>query len=552
LLLRLLPACAPQRLPLAPPHPTYKMSKSGETLRENHKQKDVRKSNIIAAKCVADTIRTSLGPRGMDKMIQQADGKVVISNDGATIMTQMKVEHPTAKMLVELSKAQDIEAGDGTTSVVVICGALLNVCEQLLEKGIHPTAITEAFQSAQSHAEATLEKIATAVDFGSKVQLVDCVNTCLSSKVISSNAATLSPIAVDAVLNIIDTATATNVDLNDIKIVQQVGGTIDDSELVHGVVFNKGVSHAAGGPTRLENAKVGLCQFWLSAPKTDVENNVVVSDYAAMDRILREERKFILQLCKKIKKSGCNVLLVQKSILRDAVNDLSLHFLAKMGIMVIKDVERDDVEFCCRTLGCRPVAHVDQFTPDRLGSAALVEEVTMSGGGGGKVVKLTGVPTTGKTQTILLRGSNKLVLAEADRSVHDALCVVRSLVKKRFVISGGGSAETAIARELQAWSMTQSGMRGYCVKAFAQALETIPLTLAENAGMNPIQIVTELRKQHQEGKSSAGINVRKGCISDMKAENVLQPLLVSTSAIGLATECVRMILKIDDIVAVVG
>merc|ERR1719199_1326755 len=298
----------------------------GETLRENSKGRDVRKSNIIAAKCVADTIRTSLGPRGMDKMIQQGDGKVVISNDGATIMTQMKVEHPTAKMLVELSKAQDIEAGDGTTSVVVICGALLNVCEQLLEKGIHPTAITEAFQSAQGHAEATLEKIATAVDFGSKAQLVQCVNTCLSSKVISSNAATLSPIAVDSVLNIIDTATATQVDLDDIKIVRQVGGTIDDSELVNGVVFNKGVSHAAGGPTRLENAKVGLCQFWLSAPKTDVENNVVVSDYAAMDRILREERKYILQLCKKIKKAGCNVLLVQKSILRDAVNDLSLHF----------------------------------------------------------------------------------------------------------------------------------------------------------------------------------------------------------------------------------
>jgi len=524
--------------------------RTGESLKETRKADDVRKSNLVAAKCVADTIRTSLGPRGMDKMIQQADGKVVISNDGATIMTQMKVEHPTARMLVELSKAQDIEAGDGTTSVVVICGALLAVCEQLLEKGIHPTAITEAFQEAQAQADEILMKIATPVDFSDKAQLIKCVNTCLSSKVISSNAATLSPIAVDAVLNIIDAATATQVDLDDIKIVRQVGGTIDDSELVNGVVFNKGVSHAAGGPTRLENAKVGLCQFWLSAPKTDVENNVVVSDYAAMDRILREERKFILQLCKKIKKSGCNVLLVQKSILRDAVNDLSLHFLAKMGIMVIKDVERDDVEFCCRTLGCSPVAHIDQFTPDRLGSAELVEEVTMSGAGHSKVVKLTGVPNPGHTQTILLRGSNKLVLAEADRSVHDALCVVRSLVKKRFIIAGGGSAETAVSRHLTQWSMSLQGMHAYCVKAFAQALEAIPLTLAENAGMNPIQIVTELRKQHNEGCNSAGINVRKGCISDMQEENVLQPLLVSTSAMGLATECVRMILKIDDIVAV--
>jgi T-complex protein 1 subunit delta len=522
----------------------------GETLRESSKGRDVRKSNIIAAKCVADTIRTSLGPRGMDKMIQQADGKVVISNDGATIMTQMKVEHPTAKMLVELSKAQDIEAGDGTTSVVVICGALLNACEMLLTKGIHPTAITEAFQMAAAKAEERLEEVAIPVDFDTPTQLIHTVNTCLSSKVISSNAAVLSPIAVDAVMNIIDKATATNVDLNDIKIVRQVGGTIDESELVQGVVFNKGVSHAAGGPTRLENAKIGLCQFWLSAPKTDVENYVVVSDYAAMDRILREERKYILGLCKKIKKSGCNVLLVQKSILRDAVNDLSLHFLAKMGIMVIKDVERDDVEFCCRTLGCRPVAHIDQFTAERLGSADLVEEVTMRSDAGSKVVKLTGVPNAGATQTILLRGSNKLVLAEADRSVHDALCVVRSLVKKRFVISGGGSAEAEIGRYLGEHADSLQGMQAYCVKAFAQALEAIPLTLAENAGMNPIEIVTELRKQHMEGKAGAGINVRKGCISDMVEENVLQPLLVSTSAISLATECVRMILKIDDIVAV--
>merc|ERR1719261_1696433 len=436
------------------------------------------------------------------------------------------------------------------TSVVVICGALLNACELLLAKGIHPTAITEAFQEAAAKAEERLEEVAIPVDFeADKDSLIHTVNTCLSSKVISSNAAVLSPIAVDAVMSIIDKAAA-NVDLNDIKIVQQVGGTIDESELVDGVVFNKGVSHAAGGPTRLENAKIGLCQFWLSAPKTDVENYVVVSDYAAMDRILREERKYILGLCKKIKKSGCNVLLVQKSVLRDAVNDLSLHFLAKMGIMVIKDVERDDVEFCCRTLGCKPVAHVDQFTAERLGSAKLVEEVTMRSDSGSKVVKLTGVPTTGKTQTILLRGSNKLVLEEADRSVHDALCVVRSLVKKRFVISGGGSAEAEIGRYLGEYADKLQGMKAYVFKAFAQALEAIPLTLAENAGMNPIEIVTELRKQHKDGKVGAAINVRKGCISDMVEESVLQPLLVSTSAISLSTECVRMILKIDDIVAV--
>merc|ERR1712127_730570 len=254
--------------------------------------------------------------------------------------------------------------------------------------------------------------------------------------------------AVDAILKVIDPATATNVDLHDIAVVKKLGGTIDETSLVDGLVFTQRARHSAGGPGKVANAKIGLIQFCLSAPKTDIEQNVVVSDYSQMDRILKEERQYILTMCKKIKKSGCNVLLVQKSILRDAVNDLSLHFLAKMGIMVIKDVERDDVEFCCRTLGCRPVAHIDQFTADRLGSADLVEEVTMRSDAGSKVVKLTGVPNAGETQTILLRGSNKLVLAEADRSVHDALCVVRSLVKKRFVISGGGSAEAEIGRFL--------------------------------------------------------------------------------------------------------
>jgi T-complex protein 1 subunit delta len=522
----------------------------GESHYADSKGKDVRSTNIAAAKAVADAVRTSLGPRGMDKMIQQGSGEVIISNDGATIMGQMHVEHPTAKMLVELSKSQDIEAGDGTTSVVVICGALLGACTGLLQKGLHPTTITAAFQKAAREAEAILESISVPVDLANREQLINCVTTCLSSKVISSNAAILAPIAVDAVLSVIDPLTAINVDLNDIKIVRQVGGTIDDSELIDGVVFEKGVSHVAGGPTRVENAKVGLCQFWLSAPKTDVENNVVVSDYAAMDRILREERKYILTLCKKIKKSGCTVLLVQKSILRDAVNDLSLHFLAKLGILVIRDVERTDVEFICRTVGCKPVAHVDSFTADKLGHADLVEESTVAGGSHGKVVKITGVSNPGGTRTILVRGSNKLVLAEADRSIHDALCVVRSLVKKRFLMSGGGAAETEIALRLGKWSKELTGMEAYAIKAFGEALETIPFTLAENAGLQPIEIVTELRKRHAAGEGSAGINVRESCISDMAAENVLQPLLVSTSAIGLATECVRMILKIDDIVQV--
>tara|TARA_B100000780_G_C20988927_1_gene395406 strand:+ start:80 stop:844 length:765 start_codon:yes stop_codon:yes gene_type:complete len=253
-------------------------------------------------------------------------------------------------------------------------------------------------------------------------------------------------------------------------------------------------------------------------------------------------------MCKKIKKSGCTLLLVQKSILRDAVNDLSLHFLQKLGIAVIRDIERDDVEYICKSLGCRPIAHVDAFAPEKLGDATLAEESSISGKG--RVVKITGVKNPGKTCSILIRGSNKMVLEEADRSLHDALCVVRSLVKKKFMICGGGVAEAAVSHKLSGWANTLTGMEAYCVKAYAEALEVIPYTLAENAGLHPIAIVTELRKQHALGNHHCGINVKKGKICDMREANVWQPLLVSISALKLATETVQMILKIDDMIGV--
>lgn len=416
---------------------------------------------------VADTIRTSLGPRGMDKMIQKGEGEVLITNDGATILSQLQVFHPTAQMLVQLSKSQDIEAGDGTTGICVIAGALLQACSELLSKGIHPTMIAEAFKQAAAKAEEVLISIAKPVDLLDRESVLDAVNTCLASKVVHNNADVLAPIAVDAVLGVIDPQTATNVDLQDVRIVKQVGGTMDDTELVRGLVLERGAKHTAGGPSKIENAKIALIQFCLSAPKTDMENNVVVSDYAAMDRILREERKYILNMCKKIKKSGCNVLLIQKSILRDGFNDLSLHFLAKLDIMVVTDVERTDVDFIARTLNLQPIAHVDSFSPEKLGQAALAEEITIAGSTS-KVVKVTGIVKMGRTITILMRGSNRLVLDEADRSIHDALCVVRSLVKKRYMIAGGGSPEAECAMRLTMWSKTLTGVKSYCVRAFAE------------------------------------------------------------------------------------
>merc|ERR1712096_186045 len=318
----------------------------------------------------------------------------------------------------------------------------------------------------------------------------------------------------------------------------------DDTELVDGLVFEQKAANV-NGPKKCEKAKIGFIQFCVSPPKTDMDNQVVVSDYSAMDRVLREERAYILDIVKQIKKAGCNVLLIQKSILRDAISDLALHFFDKMKIMVIKDVEREDIEHVCKSLGCAPVASLDHFTADKLASADLVEEVST---GSSEVVKITGIAKAGRTVSIIVRGSNKLMLEEADRSIHDALCVIRCLVKKRFIIAGGGAPETEVARELMLHANTLTGPDAYCFKAFAEAMEIIPYTLSENAGLNPIGTVTELRNRHAQGEKAAGINVRKGCISNILEENVVQPLLVSTSSISLASECVRSILKIDDIV----
>merc|ERR1719354_778951 len=479
----------------------------------------------------------------MDKMIQDGKGDVTITNDGATILKQMQVIHPAAKMLVELSKAQDIEAGDGTTSVVVIAGALLEACAKLLQRGIHPTTISESFQKAVDKGVEVLTSISTPVQLSDRETLLNSATTSLCSKVVSQYSSLLAPMCVDAVMKVIDPATATSVDLRDINVVKKLGGTIDDCELVDGLVLTQRVVNS--GASRVEKAKIGLIQFCLSPPKTDMDNQIVVSDYAQMDRVLREERAYILNLIKQIKKAGCNVLLIQKSILRDALSDLALHFLNKMKIMVIKEIERDEIEFICKTIGTKPIAHIDQFTPEMLGTAELAEEVNLDGSG--KLVKITGCANPGKTVSIVVRGSNKLVIEEAERSIHDALCVIRCLVKKRALIAGGGAPEIEASIKLMDYTKTLVGKEAYCFKAFAEALEIIPYTLAENAGLSPISMVTELRNKHANGETNAGINVRKGCISNMLEENVLQPLLVSVSAFSLAAECVRCILKIDDI-----
>ncbi|XP_034045038.1 LOW QUALITY PROTEIN: T-complex protein 1 subunit delta [Thalassophryne amazonica] len=514
---------------------------------DRDKPAQIRFSNISAAKAVADAIRTSLGPKGMDKMIQDEKGDVTITNDGATILKQMQVLHPAAKMLVELSKAQDIEAGDGTTSVVVIAGALLDACAKLLQKGIHPTTISESFQKAVEKGVEVLTSMSKPVELGDRETLLNSATTSLCSKVVSQYSSLLAPMSVDAVMRVIDPATATSVDLQDIKIIKKLGGTIDDCELVEGLVLTQKLANT--GVTRVEKAKIGLIQFCLSPPKTDMENQIVVSDYAQMDRVLREERTYILNLVKQIKKAGCNVLLIQKSVLRDALSDLALHFLNKMKIMVVKDIEREDIEFICKTIGTKPIAHVDHFTPEMLGTAELAEEVNLDGSG--KLVKITGCTNPGKTVSIVVRGSKQLVIEEAERYIHRRALRHRCLVRRgRALIAGGGAPEIELAVRLAEYSRMLPGMEAYCVRAYADAMEVIPSTLAENAGLNPISTVTELRNRHAQGDKMAGINVRKGGISNILEELVVQPLLISISALTLATETVRSILKIDDVVNV--
>ncbi|KAJ1309906.1 hypothetical protein OPQ81_006667 [Rhizoctonia solani] len=517
--------------------------KLGEkSFNDKGKPMEVRLSNMTAAKAIGDVVRTSLGPKGMDKMIQTSQGEVIITNDGATILKHIAVLHPAAKMLVELSAAQDIEAGDGTTSVVVLAGSLLGAAEKMLAKGIHPTIIAESFLRASVKAVEYLTDISTPVDLKDKGSLLRAASTSLNSKIVSQYSSILAPIAVSAVTRLI-TPTSANVDLRDIRIVKKVGGTIEDTELVEGVVLNQNVVTTAGGPTRIEKAKIALIQFQLSAPKPDMDNTVVVNDYRQMDKILKEERQYLLNMCKKIKKTGCNVILIQKSILRDATNEMSLHFLSKLKIMVVKDIERDEIEFLAKSTGCKPIADIEAFTEDKLGYADLVDEVEKAGA---RIVTISGVKNQGRTVSVLCMGANSLVLEESERSLHDALCVVRCLVKKRALIAGGGAPEIHVSRLLSQYAQTLKGMESYCFQAYADALEVIPTTLAENAGLNPIAIVTELRNRHALGEKNAGINVRKGLISNILEEDVVQPLLVSTSAVELATETVALLLKVDD------
>ena len=485
-------------------------------------------------------------------MIQKGKGQVTISNDGATILKLISVTHPCAKMLVELSAAQDAEAGDGTTSVVVIAGSLLAAAERLLERGIHPSRISEAFQKASKKACEFVRAVSLPVFLDDSKALQKAASTSLSSKVLAPHAESMSEIAVNALKSVI--RKDGTVDLKDVRMIKKVGGNIEETSLqTNAILLHQRPATAASGPTRIENAKIALVQFQLSPPKPDIDSQIVVSDWRQMDRILKEERQYLLEMCKKIKKSNANVLLVQKSILRDGVSELALHFLAKLKIMVVSEVERDEIEYLSRALGCAPIADIEGMREDRLGLAETVEEFALDGGGScAPLTKISGIKGNCATAatSILVRGSNELVVEEVERSLHDALCVIRCLVREGAMIPGGGAPEMQASLRLSEWAKgLEQGVEAVCVEEYARALEIIPATLAENAGLDGVEVVSLLRKRHAlAGDSGAGVNVRKGGVSGMLEEGVVQPLLVTLSAIGLATEAVCLVLKIDDIV----
>jgi T-complex protein 1 subunit delta len=337
-----------------------------------------------------------------------------------------------------------------------------------------------------------------------------------------------------------------SVDLRDIRVVQKVGGTLDDSEIVNGIVLNHHLNRS-GGERILKDAKIALLQFQISPPKPDMDSQVVLTNYAQMDRVQREQRLYLLRIVNAIAKTGANVVLLQKSILRESVSEMGLHFLQQKGILVVRDIDRDEVDFVCRTLGCQPIASVEGLSAEKLGTAGCVEEIRTAGG---SLVKITELKERSKTVTVLLRGSNALMIDEADRSLHDALCVIRSLVYERFLLPGGGAAEAELAFRLHGRAREIGGEIGHCMRHFADALDVVPYTLAENAGLSPLDVVTALRAFHSAGKRSYGVSVSAPAgPADMALEKVLQPYLVTKSAINFAAETVRMILKVDDILA---
>jgi len=504
------------------------------------KGREAQRNNIMAAKLIAEIIKSSLGPRGMDKMLVDTLGDVTITNDGATILKEIDVQHPAAKMMVEISKSVDNEVGDGTTSAVVLGGALIEKAEELINKDVHPTIIVDGYRAAVDRALEILDKVSIKVDPEDRKTLLKIAMTSMGSKLVSEDSPMLAEVVVDAVLQVAEkVGDAYKVDMDNIKVERKAGGSMRDTKFIKGIILDKEVVHG-GMPKRVEKAKIALLNAALEVEKTEISAEIRISDPTQMKQFLDEENRMLKAMADKIAETGANVMICQKGI-----DDIAQHYLTKAGILSIRRVKESDMAKLAKATKGRVVTNIEDLTDKDLGTADLVEERKLEQD---KWVFIEGCKDP-KAITILIRGGSQRVVDEAERSLHDALMVTKDVMEKPAIVAGGGAVECYIANELKEWSNKLSGRDQLAVKQFAEGLETIPLTLAENAGMDPIDTMTELRAKQSKGSKWTGVDVRNTKVADMYKIDVIEPAAVKEQIMKSATEAANMILRIDDVIA---
>ncbi|MGC9152196.1 MAG: thermosome subunit alpha [Vulcanisaeta sp.] len=501
---------------------------------------DARRSNIMAAKVISEILSTSLGPRGMDKMLIDAFGDVTITGDGATILKEMEVQHPAAKLLIEVAKAQDAEVGDGTTTAVVLAGRLLELAEELLDEGIHPTIIIDGYKKAMDYAIQVANEIAQPINPEDKNQLALVAMNALSSKIVAEARDYLAKVAVDAASIAVEKVNGKyNLDLDWIKLEKKKGQSLAETQLIQGIVLDKEVVHP-GMPKRVVNAKIAVLDAPLEIEKPEWTTKISVSSPQQIKAFLEEESNILKSYVDKLAEIGANVVITQKGI-----DEVAQHYLAKKGIMAIRRVKRSDIEKLAKATGAKIVTSIKDIKPEDLGTAGLVEERKV---GEEKMVFVEQCPNP-RAVTILIRGAADRVLDEAERSMQDALHVIRDLYREPKIVPGGGAFEMEIARRIREWGRKLPGKEQLAVLKFAEALEHIPTILALTAGLDPVDAIAELRKRHDAGEIDAGVDVLSGKITNMSKLNVVDPLIVKSQVIRSAAEAAIMILRIDDIVA---
>src|SRR3990172_4652417 len=503
--------------------------------------RDAQKNNIMAAKLIAEIVKSSLGPRGMDKMLVDSLGDVTITNDGATMLKEIDVQHPAAKMLVEVSKTTDNEVGDGTTSAVVLAGALIEKAEDLITKDVHPTLIVDGYRSASDQALSILDKLSVKVSPEDKQWLVKIARTSMQTKLVSTESEDIAIMLVDAMLNVAEkTNKGYKVDIDNVKVEKKTGGSLTDTKLIKGIVLDKEVVHA-GMPKKVVNARIALINSPLEIEKTEFTAEIRISDPTQIKKFLDEETKMLKSMVDKVVSSGANVVVCQKGI-----DDVAQHYLAKAGVLTVRRCKESDITKLAKATGARAVSSLDDLSDKDLGKADLVEERKVDED---KWVFVEGC-TNPKAVTILIRGGSQRVVDEADRSIHDALMVTKDVVEHPFIVAGGGAPEQEIAHALREWSSKLVGREQLAAQKFAEAVETIPITLAENAGLDPIDAQVELRSKHAEGGKWFGVDATEGKVRDMYLKDVFEPAVVKAQIIKSATEAACMILRVDDVIAV--